>query len=74
MGLELPDGVGGGRLGDISPWPIRIEILMSLFAMYLVIMRSSVTELCAPFSRVLKKLGKSSGVKEGGVRETSFKS
>jgi hypothetical protein len=58
VGLEPPDGVSGRGLGDISFWPIRIEILMSLFAMYLVIMRNSVTELCAPFPWVLKKVGR----------------
>ena len=47
VGLEPPDEVGGGGLGEISPRPIRIEILMSLFAMYLVIVRDSVTELSA---------------------------
>jgi hypothetical protein len=47
MGLEPPDGVGGGGLGDVSPRPIRIEILMSLFAMYLVIVKDTVTELSA---------------------------
>ena len=48
MELEPPNGVGGEGLSEISPRLIRIEILMSLFAMYLDIVTDSVTELSAP--------------------------
>lgn len=58
MGLEPPDRVGGGGLGEISPRPIRIEILMSLFAVYLVIVKNSVRELSASVPSVLKKVGR----------------
>ena len=54
-----------GWLGEISPHPIRIQILMSLFAMYLVIVRDSVTELSASVPRVLKKVDKVIGGERG---------
>jgi len=43
---------------EISLRSIRIEILMSLFAMYSVIVEDSVTELSASVPRVLKKVGR----------------
>ena len=65
MGFEPPDRVGGRGLGEISPRPVRIEILMSLFAMYLVIVRDNVTKLSVSVLLVLKKVGRIIGGERG---------